>query len=97
MLDKWHEAEYVMRNCHFLAVNRESHPRAELESRLKYLRENFGAKIDLLKMKDMPMSSSEIRKRVRNGESVKNMVSESVDEYIKEQGLYCEAGIRVKR
>jgi hypothetical protein len=25
------------------------------------------------------------------------MVSESVDEYIKEHGLYCEAGIRVKR
>jgi nicotinate-nucleotide adenylyltransferase len=96
MLDKWHEAEYVMRNCHFLAVNRESHPEAELESRLKYLRENFGAKIDLLKMNDMPMSSSEIRELVRSGESIKNMVSESVEAYIKEHGLYSEAGIRVK-
>jgi nicotinate-nucleotide adenylyltransferase len=89
MLDKWHEAEYVMGNCHFLAVNRESHPKAELESRLKYLRENFDAKIDLLKMNDMPMSSSEIREHLRNGKSVKDMVSEGVEAYIKEHGLYC--------
>ena len=39
-------------------------------------------------MKPVPISSTEIRERVKNGEQIAGLVSPFVDDYIREKGLY---------
>lgn len=42
----------------------------------------------LLKMPEQPVSSTEIRECIKNGESIDGMVPEAVRDYILEKGLY---------
>ncbi len=42
----------------------------------------------LQQMEPVPISSTEIRERVRNGEDLAGLVPQSVEDYIKKQGLY---------
>lgn len=87
-LDRWHEAEYVMTNCHFIAANRDKHSTDELEQKAEYLRAHYNAKIDILHMNDMPISSSDIRDRIHNGKNTDNMLPKTVYQYITAHDLY---------
>lgn len=87
-LDRWHEAEYVMTNCHFIAANRDKHSTDELEHQAEYLRAHYNAKIDILHMNDMPISSSDIRDRIHNGKNTDNMLPKTVYQYITAHNLY---------
>lgn len=87
-LDKWHEAAYVMNNCHFIAANRDKHSTDELEQKAEYLRTHYNARIDILHMNDMPISSSDIRDRIHNGKNVDNMLPDTVYQYITAHNLY---------
>lgn len=88
MLDKWHEAEYVMQNCTFLAANRNRHLTDELNAQIEYLKNDFGADIRLMEFSDIPISSSDIRAKAAAGDDVADMVGREVSEYIKKNGLY---------
>lgn len=59
----------------------------ELLNREPFLR-LLGAKTRVLSLELPEISSTEIRRRIRNGESVRGLVPESVEEYIREQNLY---------
>lgn len=88
MLDKWHEAEYVMKNCTFLAANRNHHKSDELRARIEYLKKNFDADIKLIELDDIPLSSSDIRSKAASGCDISYAVGDEVYKYIKEHGLY---------
>lgn len=87
-LDKWHKPEYVMQNCHFIAANRNRHTSDELMDQIEYLHKKYSADIDLLNMDDFPISSSDIRNRIRLGKNVEDMLPEKTLQYIKDNGLY---------
>ncbi len=61
---------------------------------LEALREDFavkyGARIKLLHLPRVDISSSEVRKRIASGESVEGMLPDAVIRYIGERGLYRE-------
>ncbi len=89
-LDHWYKPDYVMKNCHFLAANRDNHRMDELTKQVDLLHKEYGARIDFIKMSDIPISSSDIRDKVKDGKSILDMVPVKVYDYIKKNNLYCK-------
>lgn len=83
-LDEWYEADKLKKMVDFVVFEREIPLNDE--------------KVELLRKKDFNLlkanlqftdiSSSEIRKRIKHGETVSNFVETAVEEYINEHGLY---------
>jgi nicotinic acid mononucleotide adenylyltransferase len=67
--------------------SRESGLRAEIDAK-KALYEAQGAKIYELTAEPFPISSTELRARIANGESTEEYIPASVMELINEKGLY---------
>ncbi len=59
-----------------------------LSSQAKYLREKYGAFIEILKFAGIDISSTQIRKKVRTGESLRGLLPEAVEAYIRQKRFY---------
>ena len=59
------------------------------KKQMDYLEAKYHADIRFLNIPDLALSSSEIRRRVREHQSIRFMVPEGVREYIEEHQLYC--------
>ena len=55
---------------------------------IRFLADKYGAVIDFIDVPELPYSSTDIRKKVAMGLSVKEDVGEEVEEYIKSRKLY---------
>jgi nicotinate-nucleotide adenylyltransferase len=80
-LATWREPELILKLARFLVVARPGHDPSKLED--KYRRN-----VDVVPVVGLDISSSDIRRRVREGRSIKYLVPENVEEYIREKGLY---------
>ncbi|MBQ4284747.1 MAG: nicotinate (nicotinamide) nucleotide adenylyltransferase [Lachnospira sp.] len=87
-LDHWYKPEYVMKNCHFLVANRNEYPISELSHKANELRSHYGAKISFINMSDVPISSSDIRQKIKLGRDISHMLPNTVYDYIKRHNLY---------
>jgi len=87
-IERWHEPAVVMANCIILASVRDNVSIPDLRKQAEYLREKYDADIRILDLPDLEISSSEIRERCARGQSVRFMVPEGVDSYIREHKLY---------
>lgn len=59
-----------------------------LRGQASYLRKKYGASIEILEFEGMDVSSTQIRERVRRGESLQGLVPEAVERYIFHNHLY---------
>ncbi|KUK14128.1 MAG: nicotinate-nucleotide adenylyltransferase [Synergistetes bacterium] len=84
-LQAWKEPEELLRLCRFIAVTRAGY---DLEVLRRKLPKEFLERIDIVRIPSPPISSTDIRKRVRRGESIKYLVPPLVEEFIKKKGLY---------
>ncbi len=87
-LDRWYKPDYVMNHCHFLVANRDEQPSHKLMAKALYLKEMYDARIDFIKLENIPISSSLIRERLACGLSVEGLVPDSVNNYIIKNHLY---------
>mgnify|MGYP003308474455 CR=1 FL=1 len=89
-LDTWHDPCTIMNLATVAYMQRESDLRLNesVEAKAKDLVERFNAR--LIKIPEVPfeVSSSEIRERVKHGESISHLVPKAVEEYIYREGLY---------
>jgi nicotinate-nucleotide adenylyltransferase len=78
-IDRWMDYEKLLQKTDFIIFEREG-----------YLIENkFGIRIDAVIKRDVTgLSSTEVRRCVRRGESLMGLVPENVENYIKNRGLY---------
>ena len=60
----------------------------DMHLQIEYLKQEYGAKIELLQAPLLEISSTVIRKRAAKGLSGHYMVPDTVDEYIKANRLY---------
>ncbi len=85
----WHRAEDLLRLAHFVVAER---PGYEGEAGVARLAGAYGAwvetKIIHAKVPETAISSTEIRKRLREGKPIRGMVPRSVEEYLYRHGLY---------
>ena len=86
-LPNWHDADSLPELARFLVVPRPGSELAELKIRLP---SRFYDALDFLPTTPMDISATDIRARVASGRSISYLVPESVEAYIRKQGLYLE-------
>lgn len=82
-LQKWHNFDYLKNNIEFILVKR---PKFELTN-------NLGIRIIYTLEMENPISSTQIRTLLSNCNSIKNLVPETVEQYIKQESLYYERAL----
>jgi len=87
-MEEWKEPEVIFRNCEILAAVRGDKKREDLNKKAEELKEKYGARISLLPIGQMEISSSLIRKRIAEGKSVRYMLPEKVRAYILKNHFY---------
>lgn len=75
--EQWHEYRWLLANTCIAALSREDGDNAPMEAYAAHLREAYGARVLILPAAPLPMSSSEIRRALRE-RSGADMLPESV-------------------
>ncbi|MCL5780829.1 MAG: nicotinate-nucleotide adenylyltransferase [Firmicutes bacterium] len=84
----WKEAEKLLNMCTFIAATRPGYNLNNLKETLKSLPGEIFKKTLPLEVPALSISSSDIRQRVREGRSIKYLLPEPVEQYIKENKIY---------
>lgn len=87
-MDTWYKGTDLLRNFSFLVSVRPGYREEELNRRIADYQTDYGAHIIKLASSMPDISATEIREKYRAGESVRGLVPEKVERYIKEHGLY---------
>lgn len=83
----WKSIEDVCRLCSFVVVNRSSN-KDDMNKEIFKIKKKYAADILVVDIPNIEISSTDIRKRLLSGKSIRYLVSENVDEYINKNGLY---------
>ncbi len=94
-MENWKEPERIFRSCIIAAAVRDELGREALEEKIRELTGRFAARILILPVEPVDISSSMIREAVKSGRTIRGLVPEAVEEYISSRGLY--AGEEQKR
>jgi nicotinate-nucleotide adenylyltransferase len=81
----WHEADAVVQLCRFIAATR---PGYDLERLRGALPPAYLERIDFLDAPGLQISSTDLRRRVRDGRPIRYLVPELVEAYIRKGLLY---------
>ncbi len=86
-LPQWREPSRLIKMCYLVAVPRPGYPRPKLKT-LEVIIRGLSQRVMLMKEPEIDISASAIRERVARGLSIRHLVPEPVNRYIKEHGLY---------
>ncbi len=89
-MERWKNPEVVFQNSRILAAVRGGKKQADMEKKIAELEEKYDAKISLLPVKHIDISSSAIRDKIAAGQSIRYMLPEKVRQYILRNHLYEE-------
>lgn len=87
-LSRWRNPELLMKCCRILVAYRGTEMPDRLEEEADRLRSCYGGEIVFLPLRQIDISSSEIRERIAAKKSIRYMVSEKAYEYIMAHHLY---------
>ncbi len=88
MLESWKNPDYILRNCVIVAAVRGTGTEEKMEKIAGHLIYEYQADIRILPARYIDIASSDIRHKIKEGNSIRYMVPEKVLSYIKENGLY---------
>lgn len=89
LMSLWRAPEEIFSLCHVLVETRPDEIAGKgLLEEIEALRDKYGANITILPARNIAISSTEIRSRVRDGLSIRYLVPAAVENFIREQGLY---------
>lgn len=84
----WKDAHDLLKMCAFIAATRPGYCTSRLEAELERARAISDHGVFVLEVPALAISSSDIRARVRNGDPIRYLLPESVENYIRKAGLY---------
>lgn len=88
-IEKWVHPERLLKTCHVLAACRDDwNTDQAMLDRIAYLNKKYDAEIELLRAPLIDISSSELREKIKAGESIHGLVPVKVERYIAKEGLY---------
>ncbi len=80
-IDSWYKSDELIKLCQFVAATRPGYDLNRLDQRFKKI-------INIMEIPALSISSTDIRRRVREGKSIKYLVPGKVEEYIYKNKLY---------
>lgn len=80
-VDSWYKSEELVKLCQFVAATRPGYDLNKLDKKFQKI-------IKIMEIPALSISSTDIRRRVREGKSVKYLLPQEVEEYICKKGLY---------
>lgn len=86
-LPEWHEASRLVTMCRLVVAPRPGYPLPKLKS-LEASIPGISQRVMLMDKPNIDISASDIRERVAKGLSIRHLVPEPVNRYIKEHKLY---------
>ncbi len=87
-LEDWYKPDVIMANAVIVVAARDDVGINELQVKADDLKDRFGADVRILTFPLIELSSTDIRRRVKEGLSIRYMVPDSVIKYIDENNLY---------
>lgn len=88
-MHSWWRPERVFMLAHILVATRQDETdTVGLAREIERLKAQYGARITLLPVRNIEISSTDIRERAAAGRSIHFLVPDAVERYIKEHGLY---------
>lgn len=87
-MEKWMKPEVIMKDAIILVSVRKGQSRRELEEKANELMEKYNSEIKILQCPYIDISSTEIRDRIKEGKSIRYMVTDDTLAYIEKFKLY---------
>ena len=87
-IESWKEPEAILEMAVILVAGRDGGSSSSLKSQIAYIMNKYDADIRLLEAPVLEISSHDIRRRIRDGESIRYLLPDKVAEYILNHGLY---------
>lgn len=87
-IEYWKNPERIFSNCTIICAIRDNYTIEDLYKKINELEEKFTARIILMTIPEVNISSSEIRDFIKSGKSAKYYMPDEVLEYISDNCLY---------
>ena len=93
--DQWYRFEDIFKMCYPTYVRRENDPflTKRIVAKIGEYYEKYGVMFRRIVTDPIEISSTEIRRAVREGKDISSMVPEGVAEFIRQNGLYLEESV----
>lgn len=89
-IEKWKNIEKIFLLCKFVVFTRPGYNHKELVVQKRKIEEKYKIEIILLEVSGLNISSTDIREKIKTGESVENILQTEVLNIIDKEGLYRE-------
>lgn len=89
-MESWKHSEIIFDSCIVLAAVREDKNQSDLLGQIAYLESKYKACIRQISLKEIDISSTDIRHRIAQRKSIRYMVPDKVISFIEENHLYLE-------
>lgn len=86
-LDWWYKIDEILKKYKVLVLKRDDEDEA-ISIKIAEHKEKYGADIKVLNNKRVEISSSMIREMIKNGKSIKYLVRDDVEKFIRDEKLY---------
>jgi nicotinate-nucleotide adenylyltransferase len=86
-IDTWKKIHEVCKLCTFIVVNR-NNEYSEMLLEIEKKKERYNAKIEVVDIPNIEISSTDIRERLMQSKSIKYLVPQTVENYIFTNSLY---------
>ena len=80
-IESWYESEEIFKSCVILAAVRDNMTIEDMDKQRRYLHDKYGADIRILQFRNLDLSSTDIRARLKTGRSVRYLLPDSVIEF----------------
>lgn len=87
-IESWKDPEKILKMAVIVVADRDGGNSSSLKSQIAYIMDKYEADIRLLESPYLEISSHDIRKRVREGHSIRYLLPQQVADYIMEHGIY---------
>ena len=87
-METWKRPADIFRRCTVICAKRDGMDESELILKAEELKDRFGARVILMDLPEIPVSSTQIRDLLAKGMSMKYYLDDKVIEYIDKNDLY---------